>query len=138
MARAVRDLMTPNPTLMPAGAPLAEAAQVMRDQGIGVVVVVTDAGPAVLTDRDIVIRAVADGEDAASMPVGSVCSTDVVSVGPDTDVDDAVALMRTHAVRRLLVLDGGRPVGIVSIGDLATELDPDSALGGISRAVPNR
>lgn len=138
MAALVRDLMTPNPTVLPAGTSLAEAARTMRDQDIGAVVVETDRGPAIATDRDIVVRAVAQGADVEAVPLEAVCSRDVASVAPDSPVDAALALMRQHALRRLLVLDGGRPVGVVSIGDLAVQQDPDSVLGSISRAVPNR
>ena len=110
----------------------------MRDQGIGALLVDILGGPAIVTDRDIVIRGVASGERYVIGPVESVCSRDVVSVSPDSEVDEAVALMRERGIRRLVVIEDGEAVGIVSIGDLATERDPQSALGRISRAVPNR
>jgi CBS domain-containing protein len=72
-----------------------------------------------------------------STTVGDICSPDLVTVGPDEDVSIAVDRMREHAVRRLPVVEGGRAVGIVSLGDLAMERDPDSALGDISSAPPN-
>ena len=69
--------------------------------------------------------------------VGQACSPDVMSLGPDSSVDDAVQMMREHALRRLPIVDGERPIGIVSLGDLAVENDPGSALGEISAAAPN-
>lgn len=130
--------MTPHPTVVPADTTIAEAARIMRDGDIGAVVVNTDLGPAVLTDRDIVVRAVAEGENSGAVRVDSICSRDVVSVAPDDDADEAVAMMRERAVRRVLVVDGDHPVGILSIGDLAVERDRDSVLGDISGAPPNR
>lgn len=102
------------------------------------VVVETDAGVGILADRDIVLRAVAGGDDADTGRIGSICSQDIVTVAPESDVEEAVTLMRERAVRRLVVTDDGTPVGVVSRGDLAQEGDPHSALGGISRAEPNR
>lgn len=92
-----------------------------------------------LTDRDIVVRAVADGYDPHTTAVGVVCSRPpVVTVGPDDTTDHAVELMRAHAVRRLPVVErGGCPVGMVSLGDLAVTEDPHTALADISRADPN-
>jgi CBS domain-containing protein len=91
----------------------------------------------ILTDRDIVVRAIAEGRDPGSTTVGEVCSSDLTTLTPDQSIDDAVRLMREHDVRRLPVVQDGRPVGIVSLGDLAVELDPDSALADISAAPPN-
>ena len=138
MATAVRDLMTPNPTVLPAGTSIADAARAMRDQDIGAVVVETERGPAIATDRDIVVRGVAEGADVDSMPIEAVCSREVTSVTPESSVDAALALMRQNALRRLLVLEDGAPVGVLSIGDLTLERDAADALTSISRAVPNR
>jgi CBS domain-containing protein len=91
----------------------------------------------IVTDRDIVVRAVADGRDPASTTLGEVGSTDVVALSPDDTVERAVEIMRQKAIRRVPVVEGGRAVGIVSIGDLAAERDPDSALADISSARPN-
>ncbi|MBJ7610532.1 MAG: CBS domain-containing protein [Candidatus Dormibacteraeota bacterium] len=138
MTRTVRDLMTPYPTTVPAGTSLADAARMMRDQDIGALIVATDSGPAILTDRDMVVRAVADGENTSVTSVESICSRDVVSVSPDDDADQAVAMMRDRAIRRLLVLEGGDAVGMLSVGDLAIDRDRGSALADISSAPPNR
>jgi CBS domain-containing protein len=111
----------------------------MRDQDIGDVLVAEgDRVVGVVTDRDIAVRAVADGVDPHSVSAASVASGDPVTVTPRDTVGEAVTLMREHAVRRLPVIEDGRPVGIVSLGDLAEERDPNSALADISRAQPDR
>lgn len=89
------------------------------------------------TDRDLVVRALAD-ETGPTARVGGIVSRDSATVGPDDDLNKAVALMRGRAVRRLPVVENGRPVGMVSIGDLAMEKDQDSAPADISAAEPNR
>jgi CBS domain-containing protein len=137
MADFVKQVMTPGVVAVRPDASLVEAAQLMRMQDIGDVVV-ADGQQVVglLTDRDIVVRAIADGVDPLTASAQSVCTPDPVMVGPDDPVAAAVALMRTHAVRRLPVVEDGLPVGMVSLGDLAEVQDPDSALAEISRAVP--
>jgi CBS domain-containing protein len=133
----VRDIMTPDPVACPADATIGEAAELMRDRGIGDVLVERDGElMGLLTDRDIVIRGLAEGLDASST-VESVCTPRLVTVEPDAPVAEAVEMMRSMAVRRLPVVDQGRPVGIVSLGDLALELDARSALADISAAEPD-
>ncbi|HEX2031334.1 MAG TPA: CBS domain-containing protein [Actinomycetota bacterium] len=130
--------MTKDPQILPASASLVEAARVMRDEDIGPVIVVeNDSVVGIVTDRDIVVRGVADDRPPGSTTVGEVASGDLTTVSPDDPVDDAVRLMRERAVRRLPVVEGGKPVGIVALGDLAVERDPRSALADISAAEPN-
>jgi len=138
VAQTLKDLMTPNPLTVKAGTTIFEAAQQMRDQGIGDVIV-TDGGKVcgIVTDRDIVVRAIADGREPTTTKVGDICSRDLVTLAPTADVTEAVTLMRERALRRLPVVENGKPVGIVSIGDLAIERDEDSALADISAAPPN-
>jgi CBS domain-containing protein len=115
-----------------------DAAQAMRDSKIGDVIVVTGGSVrGVLTDRDIVVRVVAEGRDPHDVKLGEVFSAGVVMVNPDDSVDSIVTLMREKAIRRVPVVEGSRPVGIVSIGDLASEKDNGSALADISSAPPN-
>ena len=137
MADLVRDVMTAGVVAVRPDASLVEAAQLMRAQDIGDVVVAEGQDVVgVLTDRGITVRAVADGADPLTVSVRSVCSRDPVVIDPGERVSVAVALMREHAVRRLPVVEDGLPVGIVSLGDLAEAQDPDSALAEISRAAP--
>ncbi|MGW3989800.1 CBS domain-containing protein [Streptomyces sp. NPDC004830] len=138
MAEYVKDVMTPGVVAVRPDASLVEAAQSMRTQNIGDVVVAEGQDViGVLTDRDIVVRAVADGLDPATVSVQAVCTKDPVTVTPEDRVATAVTLMREHAVRRLPVVENGLPVGIVSLGDLAEAEDPASALADISRAEPD-
>ncbi|GAA2095880.1 CBS domain-containing protein [Streptomyces albiaxialis] len=138
MATYVREVMTPAATTVRPDASLVEAAQLMRAQDIGDVLVARDGQLlGVLTDRDIALRAVADGVDPLSVTCQSVCTPDPVTVDAEAEIDAAVGLMRTHAVRRLPVVADERLTGMVSIGDLARERDPDSALAEISRAAPD-
>jgi CBS domain-containing protein len=137
MAQKLKDLMTPNPVTCPKDASLADVAQIMKDRDIGNVLVMNgDSIMGIATDRDIVVRGLADGRDATS-PISEVCSTDLVSLSPDDDIDTALNTMRERAVRRLPVVDNGRPVGIVSLGDLADERNADDTLADISAAPPN-
>lgn len=136
-AELVRDVMTPGVVAVRPDASLVEAAQLMRSQDIGDVVVADGQQVVgVLTDRDITVRAVADGVDPLTVSARSVCTPDPVTVAPGDLVTQAAALMRAHAVRRLPVVENGLPVGMVSLGDLAADRDPGSALADISRAEP--
>ncbi len=138
MARSVNEVMTHDPQTVDAGDTLAEAARVMREADVGPVVVL-DGGQlaGILTDRDIVVRAVADGRDPQSTLVREACSANLVTLSPDQDIEEAARLMREHDVRRLPVVQDGRPVGILAIGDAAVERDSDSTLADISAASPN-
>ncbi|MCP9943643.1 CBS domain-containing protein [Streptomyces somaliensis] len=138
MAQLVREVMTAGAAAVRPDASLVEAAQLMRAQDIGDVLVADgDLLVGVVTDRDITVRAVAEGADPLTVNAETVCTPDPVCVGPDDEVATAVRLMRRHAVRRLPVVEDGRPLGVVSLGDLAISQDPESALADISRAEPN-
>ena len=139
MAKKVGDLMTRDPVLLEPTATVRDAARMMRDHDIGTVLV-ADKGQLVgmVTDRDIVVRGLAEKDDAVQMPVMAVASTELTALTPNDSVDQAVKLMRSQAVRRFPVVDSGKPVGIVTMGDLVMELDPKSALAAISAADPNR
>ncbi|NUR85628.1 MAG: CBS domain-containing protein [Nonomuraea sp.] len=138
MAQTVADVMTSHPATVEGDQPVSVAASLMRDNDAGAVIV-NDNGrmKGIVTDRDITIRVVAD-DRGPDTPVSEACSPSVEAVGPDTSIDQAVQIMRSHAVRRLPVVEDGRPVGIVSLGDLALERDPNSALADISAAEGNR
>jgi CBS domain-containing protein len=138
MSQTVEDVMTAHPVICSATAPLTEAARMMRDHDIGDVLVERDGQLCgLVTDRDIVVRAVADGKDVSATELGDVCSKQLVTLAPTDSVKDAVRVMRDKAIRRVPVIDHGKPVGIVSLGDLAIERGEDSALADISAASPN-
>lgn len=138
MPQKISDVMTADPTSMNMNATIADAARTMREEGIGDVLVMRDGEVCgIVTDRDIVIRAIAAGKDPSSTQLKEVCSQKLVTVSPKDDVAEAIKMMRGKAIRRVPVVDKGKPVGIVSIGDLAEERDPDSALADISASPPN-
>jgi len=121
-----------------ADATLTEAARMMRDADIGDVIVVKKTKPVgMLTDRDIVVRGVAENRTPGTVTAGEICTTDVVSVAPDAEISQAIALMRRAAVRRLPVTEMGELVGVLSLGELAIERDETSVLADISSAEPN-
>jgi CBS domain-containing protein len=137
MAHQVREIMATDPVAVSAQATMAEAARLMRDRSIGEVLI-TEEGHlrGLVTDRDLAVRGVAE-DRSVDTPVGEMCSPDLVYCAPSDEVDRAVTLMRENAVRRLPVMDGDQLVGVVSLGDLAVERDPRSALADISAANPN-
>jgi signal-transduction protein with cAMP-binding, CBS, and nucleotidyltransferase domain len=139
MAQKIKDIMTSSPITLTADRPVIDAATAMKENNIGDVIVMTEGKMCgVVTDRDIVVRVIAQGREPQTTKLGDVCSRDVASVGPDDDVDRVIDVVRKRSVRRVPVLDGGKPVGIVSIGDLAMERDQTSALADLSAAAPNR
>ena len=136
----VQDIMTTELTTVPMSAPIEQAARLMRDEDIGDVIVINDEGGLVglLTDRDITIRATADGRDPSDTAVREICTSELVTAHPGEDVSEVAQLMRREAVRRIPVVDGDRPVGIISLGDLAVDREPDSTLAEISTEDPDR
>jgi CBS domain-containing protein len=139
MTRTVEEIMTRDPRTVDASGTILEASHLMRDADIGDVVVMEDGRiTAIVTDRDIVVRGVAEGRDPDSTSVSDVCTTGVETIEPEASVDDALRLMREKDIRRLPVAKNGRPVGIISLGDLAVEREPDSTLADISAASPDR
>ena len=139
MARSVGDIMTRNPRTVDAGDTVAEAARQMRDGDFGSVLVLRDGRvEGIVTDRDIALRAVAEGRDPGSTEVSEICSTGVAKSEPSQSIEEAVQTMRQHDIRRLPVVENGRPVGILSLGDLAVEQDPESVLADISAGSPDQ
>jgi CBS domain-containing protein len=139
MARSIGDIMTRNPRTVDAGDSVLEAARQMRDGDFGSVVVLRDGRvDGIVTDRDIAVRAVAEGRDPQSIQVSEISSTGVATVEPSQSIDVAVQMMREHDIRRLPVVEDGRPVGILSLGDLAVERDPESVLADISAGAPDQ
>ncbi|MFB3814455.1 MAG: CBS domain-containing protein [Terriglobales bacterium] len=126
----VREIMTPNVKYVAPDTSLDEVAQVMRDEDVGVVPVI-DNGElcGVITDRDIVVRCVAEGNDPAEVEADEVLSENVQTIEPDEDVAEAARIMAEEQIRRLPVVEGGRLVGMLSLGDIAVK-QPDEQLTG--------
>ncbi|WP_298182688.1 CBS domain-containing protein [Saccharomonospora sp.] len=139
MAQLVRDLMTPQPVTMPGDAPARDAARRMRDDDIGDVLVV-DEGQlrGIVTDRDLVIRGLAERDNLSNTRLRELCSENLTTARPDEEASNVIAKMREHAIRRIPVVEDGDAIGVFSIGDAAMERDPNSALGDISAAQGNR
>ena len=121
----IAELMTENPHSVTPNASVVEAAKILRDDDVGLVPVVErERLVGTVTDRDITIRVVAEERDPRSTSVGEIASTDLVTVDPQQDLDEALRLMARHQVRRLPVVEeDGRLVGIVSQADVARHGD---------------
>jgi signal-transduction protein with cAMP-binding, CBS, and nucleotidyltransferase domain len=132
MDAKVRDVMTPGPIGVDYYQSIGEAARIMRDWGVGAVLVVSNESLyGLVTDRDLVVRAVAEAR-GADEPVGPLSSGDLIGVDADADVGEAMRLMRAHAVGRLPVLQDGQVAGIVSLGDLTMPDEPALAFAQLS------
>lgn len=138
MGQTVSDIMTKALVALSAGDTVREAARRMREANVGAIVVQKHGNLfGIVTDRDIVVRCLAHGGDCDAIRLEDICSAELATLRPDDDVDHAVRLMRDKAIRRVPVVKNGKAVGILSLGDLALERDPFSALGAISGAQPN-
>jgi signal-transduction protein with cAMP-binding, CBS, and nucleotidyltransferase domain len=134
----VRDAMTESPRTVDAATTVTEVATQMRDADVGAILVTeSDTLSGIVTDRDIVVRAVAEGRDPDESRAGDVCTSDPHTLSPDEDLGDAVRRVKSENIRRLPVVEDGKPVGILSLGDLAEKLDPESVLADISAAPAN-
>ena len=132
MDAKVRDEMTPGPIGVDYQQSIGEAARAMRDWGVGAVLVVRNESLyGLVTDRDLVVRAVAEAR-GADEPVGPLSSGNLIGVDADANVREAMRLMREHAVRRLPVLENGQVAGIVSLGDLAMLDEPALSFAQLS------
>src|SRR3954468_13699953 len=123
MAKQISELMTANPCAIEGDKPVAYAAKMMRDEDVGLAPVVEgDRLVGTLTDRDIVTRVVAEGKDPESVAVREIASTDVVTIDPQQDLDEALRLMASNQIRRLPVVEeDGRLVGVLAQADVARE-----------------
>jgi CBS domain-containing protein len=131
----IRDVMTPNPRTVSPQDSIQSAARIMRDADTGAVPVVDNGRPVgIITDRDIVVRAVADGGQL-SRPVSDIVTSSMVVATPEMSTREASELMSEHQVRRLPVVEHERLVGIVSIGDLAVKEGRDSRTGDTLQAI---
>jgi CBS domain-containing protein len=138
-----REIMSPEAHWVEADVSVADAARRLREQGVGALPICDGNGhlQGVVTDRDITVNVVADGLDPSQMVVGELAGRgEVVTIGADDPVEEAIRTMKDHDVRRLPVIDGDQFVGMVSQADIARDL-PDSRVGdlvaAISSASPN-
>ena len=137
MAENIRELLKGDPVTVEASATIEEAAKLMDERDIGNVLVVENGElQGIVTDRDIVVRVVAKG-NGGDASVREACTTDLETLEPDASIEDAIQKMEQGNVRRLPVVEDGKPLGIVSLGDLAKAKAQDSALADISSASPN-
>jgi len=120
MTRKMRDIMSPAPVCMASGESVSAAARAMKEHGTGTVLVLSDGQlSGLVTDRDIMVRVLAEDRDPDTTRVGEICSGELATLGPDDSEAQAVRLVRERAVRRIPVLADGAAVGVVYAGDLA-------------------
>lgn len=138
--REIREVMTAAPGAIRTTDTVQEAARLMRTKDIGDVLVEDDQGmlAGIITDRDVAIRATAEGADPKTTKVEGIFTHDITALAPTDTVHDAVRLMRARDVRRLPVVEGGKAIGIISLGDISVETAPGSILADISTATPDR
>jgi len=138
MVQQVKSVMHSDPVTVPVLAMASDAARLMMEYDIGdVIVMADDRCCGIVTDRDLVVRVMAAGRDPRTTQIGEICSAQLIAVAPDDEVEIATCWMREFALRRLPVIEDGRLVGIVSLGDLALVRDPASVLAEISSSPPN-
>ena len=124
MGKSIRDVMSSNPCAIDAAKPVAYAAKMMKQEDVGLAPVVQgDRLVGTLTDRDIVVRVVAEGKDPQTVTAREVASTDLITIDPQQDLDEALRLMASKQVRRLPVVEEGRLVGVLAQADIAREAD---------------
>ena len=119
------EVMTKNPRTCAPTDTVQQAAQLMKTEDVGPIPVAGQDGrlEGIITDRDIVLKIVAEGRDPKTTKLSEVMTIDVVTCAPDGDIEDTLNLMEDHQVRRIPVVEGGRLVGIISQADVATRLD---------------
>lgn len=138
MTTTVRDVMTKDPVSLSADSSVTEAAKAMSDNRIGSVVVMDEDKPCgIVTDRDITIGAVATGSDPMKTRLADICSHDLAIVRPDQSIDDAIQMMKSHDVKRVVVMTDSKLEGIVSLGDLTARGEGKEVQGDLSKAEPN-
>jgi CBS domain-containing protein len=120
MTRKMRDIMSAAPVCMDGGESVSAAATTMKRHGVGTVLVMSEGSlRGLVTDRDIMVRVLAENRDPLTTRIGDICSGELAFLRPDDDVEQATALIRDRAVRRIPVLADGIAVGMVYVGDLA-------------------
>ena len=137
MPKMARDVMTPNAECVGENETLVDAARKMADRGYGSMPICGEDNrlKGMVTDRDIVVKALAKGKDPASTRAGELGEGKPVTIGAGDSIQDALKTMAQHKVRRLPVIDGHDLVGIISVADVARELDDDSSKGDLIQAI---
>lgn len=138
--RSIREVMTADPRAVSMSSKLQDAARVMAADAIGDVIVHDAVGrvAGILTDRDLAIRATAQGLDPTTTTVEQAFTPEISTLAPTDTVQDAVRQMREKNIRRLPVVEHGKAIGIVSLGDISIQTEPGSVLSDISAATPDR
>jgi CBS domain-containing protein len=136
MPSTAREIMTPGAECARTDDTVTDAARKMRDLGVGALPICGDDNrlAGMITDRDIVLNCVAEGMDTTSAKVGDYAGGEVVTIGADDSLDEALATMTKAGVRRLPVIDGHDLVGMVSQADIARNL-PDDKVGDLVQAI---
>lgn len=133
---SARDIMHTGMTCISEHDTLTTAAQRMRDLDVGALPIWGDDDSlrGIITDRDIVVKCVAAGQDPSVMTAGDLAQRDIYRIDADADINDVITVMEEHQIRRLPVLNGERLVGMISESDIARHL-PDHAVGAFVEAV---
>jgi CBS domain-containing protein len=136
MAKKARDVMTPGAECVGENDSILDAAKRLAELDVGAMPICGEDNrlKGMLTDRDIVVRVLAEGKDPGSTTAGDLAQGKPVTIGADDSVDEALRTMKEHKVRRLPVIDGHDLVGIVSQADVATNLDEDK-VGDLVEAI---
>jgi CBS domain-containing protein len=120
MAKSIREVMTTDVRACEPNAAVTDAAKLMAKEDVGPIPIVEEGRlVGLITDRDIVVRVIAEGKDPKLTKVGQIATKDLVNVSPDADLDEALKLMAERQVRRLPVVEGDRLIGIVAQADVA-------------------
>ncbi|HEX2373753.1 MAG TPA: CBS domain-containing protein [Actinomycetota bacterium] len=137
MPKTARDVMTPNAECVGESETLLDAARKMADRGYGSMPICGEDNrlKGMLTDRDIVVKALAQGKDPGSTRAGELAEGKPVTIGADDSIQEALRTMAEHKVRRLPVIDGHDLVGIVALADIAREVEDDASKGDLIQAI---
>ena len=137
MPKVARDVMTPNAECIGENDTLLDAAKKMADRGFGAMPICGEDNrlKGMLTDRDIVVKAIAAGKDPASTRAGELGEGKPITIGADDPLEETLQTMAKYKIRRLPVIDGHDLVGIVAVADVARELGDDRAKGNLIETI---
>jgi CBS domain-containing protein len=136
MSKTARDVMTPDCKCVGENDTILDAAKKLSDNDVGSMPICgeDDRLKGMLTDRDIVVKVLAQGKDPSSTTAGDLAQGKPVTIGADDSIEEALDVMSEHNIRRLPVIDDQRCVGIIAQADIATEL-PDEKVGDLVKAI---